>query len=89
MTALRPRASMFFLVAILVCFILVTQVHTGCDESHHEGCRDVAGHGIHTFHDLANEDADDSRDGHIIGNLRRFDDDDPNDDVPEVTVMGH
>ncbi|KAH6837349.1 hypothetical protein C2S53_009609 [Perilla frutescens var. hirtella] len=80
MATLRPRVSMFFCVAILVCFILMEQVHA----------HDASGHNIHTFHDLANEDADDARYGHIIGNLRRFeDDDDPNDDRPDVTVLGH
>lgn len=79
MAASRPKASMFFLVGILVCLILVKQIHAV----------EQTGHSIHAFHDLANDDADDSRYDHIIGNMKKFGDDDPEDDTPEVTVLGH
>lgn len=80
MATLRPRVSMFFLVGILVCLILVKQVHAAEQPGHSS---------IHAFHDLANEDADDTRYDHIIGNVKKFGDDDPDDDKPEVTVLGH
>lgn len=78
MAAFRPKVSMIFLVGMFVCLILVKQVHA----------MDQPGHNIHVNVDLANEDADDSRNGHI-GNLKKFGDEDSGDDVEEVTVLGH
>ncbi|KAL8474245.1 hypothetical protein ACS0TY_030896 [Phlomoides rotata] len=91
MAALRPRVT-FLLIAILVCFILVKQVHaqTKCDQSlSAESCSEESNPKTEVMgseHD-DDDDDDDNRDGHV--KVTDEGGDDPDDDRPEIVVMGH
>ena len=62
MAAFRPKVSIIFLVGMLACLVLVNQVRA----------MDQAGHSIHTFRELANEEADDTRDEPVIGTVKKI-----------------
>lgn len=92
MASLRPRVAVFLLMAILICFTLVKEVHAEkCDQSlPQESCNEDSNPKVEiisTYHDSTDDDDDDDRDG----NPKKLDEggEDPDDDGPEIVVLGH